>query len=96
MLSVEAALEHLPPPVASWGEVEQFCKLIGGPNGDPREINQLCEITRQAEADLRAASIDDLLVAIYFNWRRARWNDGEDAEATRAIRGAISELERRW
>lgn len=95
MLAAETALEHLPSPAAPWSEVERFCEIIGGPNGGPREINQLCEIARQVEADLRAASIDNLLVAIYFNWRRARWNDGEDAEAIRAVRAAISELERR-
>lgn len=95
MLPADAVFEHLPSPAAPWGEVEQFCELIGGPGGDPREINQLCEIARQVEADLRAASIDDLLVAIYFNWRRARWNAGEDAGAIRAIREAIAELGRR-
>ncbi|MET4489450.1 hypothetical protein [Bradyrhizobium sp. LA7.1] len=95
MLPADAAFEYLPSPSAPWREVERFCALIGGSGGDPREINQLCEIAREVEADLRAASIDDLLVAIYFNWRRARWNAGEDAEVICAIRGAISELGRR-
>lgn len=95
MLPADAALEHLPSPAAPWGEVERFCALIGGPSGDAREIDQLSEIARKVETDVRAASIDDLLAAIYFYWRRVRWNDGEDAEAIRAIREAIAELGRR-
>lgn len=95
MLAAETALEHLPSAGAPWGAVERFCELIGGPSGDTREIDQLGEIARRVEADLRAASPDDLLAAIYFNWRRARWNDGEDAEANCAIREAIAELGRR-
>lgn len=95
MLPADAAIKHLPSPAAPWGEVERFCALIGGPSGDARGIDQLSEVARKVDADLRAASGDDLLVAIYFYWRRVRWNDGEDAEAARAIREAIAELERR-
>ena len=88
-------LNKLPRENAPWPDVESFCALIGGPDGDPRSIDELHEIAHQVEADSRAATTDDLLAAIYFHWRAARGNDGEAPEDSRAIRTAISELRRR-
>lgn len=66
-----AILEHLPSAAAPWSDLEAFCQLIAGPEGDPREIDELAEIARQVEVDLRAASIRDLLTAAYFLWRKS-------------------------
>ena len=89
------ALANLPPADAPWSELDRFCQLIAGPDGDPRPIDELQQIAQQVEACPQTADIDDLLTAAYFFWRRARWNDEVDAEDTRAISRVISELRRR-
>lgn len=89
------ALASLPLADAPWPELERFCQLIAGPDGDPRPIDELQQIARQVEADPRAAAVDDLLATAYFFWRRARWNDGDDPEAMRMISATVDELRRR-
>jgi len=85
----------IPPASAPLRELEHFCELIGGPDGDPRPIDELYEIARQVEANPRAASTDDLRAAVYFHGRAMRWNGDAADENIRAIRNAIGELRRR-
>jgi hypothetical protein len=84
----------LPPLDASWREVEAWCVTIVGPAGDPRAIDELAAIARQAETDLGAAGVDDLLSRACFFWRFARWND-DDPQARHAVGAVIEELRRR-
>ena len=92
---VRRALAPLPAADAAWPDLERFCASIAGPAGDPRPIDELAAIARQVEADMGAASVDDLLAAVYFRWRSARWNDGEDPDDERAARVVLDELRRR-
>jgi hypothetical protein len=81
---------------AAWSDLERFCASIAGPAGDPRPIDELAAIARQVEADMRAASIEDLLAACYLWWRRLRWNaEGGDAGDALLIRCVLDELRRR-
>ena len=89
------ALASLPPADAPWPELERFCQRIAGAGGDARLVDELLRLARQAEADLHAATVDDLLAAAYFHWRSARWNDQAGADDVRAVSLIVSELRRR-
>lgn len=85
---------EIPSADASWRQVEAFCALIGGPDGDPRPIGELSAIARRVQADVAAANAADLLASIYYHWRSARWNDC-DPDDQSAVRVVLDELRRR-
>ncbi|OKO87713.1 hypothetical protein AC629_12890 [Bradyrhizobium sp. NAS80.1] len=61
-------------PGASWYELAAWCASIAGSAADPRSIDELAEIARQVEADMRAATVEDLKASAYFWWRWLRWH----------------------
>lgn len=82
-------LEQLPPPGATWRQIEPFCLTFDGYAGNMRSVEDCATMAAKVmAAGPDASATEEIRIALFFWQRKAKWNDGRvepaDLESARA------------